>query len=345
MKSTFKILFYLKKNEPKKNGHVVIMVRITVDGDQVQFSSKLDVHPDNWDTKLGRAVVNKQSAEKKENLRVSSLNKTLDEIRAAITMHYTRMMNTDGYALPERIRNAFLGLEEKDKTLISYFTQHNEQYAKKVGKTATQKTYSRYELTKQRMIEFLKSEYNISDIPIKEITVTHIENFYLYLREQCEVSNNTAMKFVQRFHTILLFAQKSGLSFLDPFNNFRFNFDKTDRGYLTQEEIDTIYHKEFQSKRLEQVRDAFIFSCYTGLPYCDIYQLLYRFAVLRHLYADRRRHPNRGGRQEVDYEGQGKDRSGIAYPLAAYPVGNTCQIRRQDKKRQTSAGHQQPENE
>ena len=133
-----------------------------------------------------------------------------------------------------------MGLEEKDKTLISYFTQHNEQYAKKVGKTATQKTYSRYELTKQRMIEFLKSEYNISDIPIKEITVTHIENFYLYLREQCEVSNNTAMKFVQRFHTILLFAQKSGLSFLDPFNNFRFNFDKTDRGYLTQEEIDTI---------------------------------------------------------------------------------------------------------
>ena len=69
MKSTFKTLFYLKKNEPKKNGHVVIMVRITVDGDQVQFSSKLDIHPDNWDTKAGRAVINKQSADKKENLR------------------------------------------------------------------------------------------------------------------------------------------------------------------------------------------------------------------------------------------------------------------------------------
>ena len=164
MKSTFKTLFYLKKNEPKKNGHVVIMVRITVDGDQVQFSSKLDIHPDNWDTKTGRAVINKQSADKKENLRVSSLNKTLDEIRSAITMHYTRMMNVDGYALPEKIRNAFLGLEEKEKTLISYFTQHNEQYAKKVGKTATQKTYSRYELTKQRMIEFLQKEYKTEGI-------------------------------------------------------------------------------------------------------------------------------------------------------------------------------------
>lgn len=100
-------------------------------------------------------------------------------------------------------------MEEKEKTLISYFTQHNEQYAKKVGKTATQKTYSRYELTKQRMIEFLQKEYKLSDIPVKEITVTHIENFYLYLRQECEVSNNTAMKFVQRFHTILLFAQKA----------------------------------------------------------------------------------------------------------------------------------------
>ena len=137
----------------------------------------------------------------------------------------------------------------------------------------TRQTYSRYELTKQRMIEFLQKEYKLSDIPVKEITVTHIENFYLYLRQECEVSNNTAMKFVQRFHTILLFAQKSGLSFIDPFGNFKFNFDKTDRGYLTQEEIDTIYYKEFKSKRLEHVRDAFIFSCYTGLPYCDIYTL------------------------------------------------------------------------
>lgn len=48
MKSTFRILFYLKKNEPKKNGHVTIMIRITVDGSNTQFSSKLDIHPDDW---------------------------------------------------------------------------------------------------------------------------------------------------------------------------------------------------------------------------------------------------------------------------------------------------------
>ena len=32
MKSTFKVLFYLKKGSEKKNGEVMIMARITIDG-------------------------------------------------------------------------------------------------------------------------------------------------------------------------------------------------------------------------------------------------------------------------------------------------------------------------
>jgi len=36
-KSKFKILFYLKKNAPKKNEKVAIMCRITVNGKQSAF--------------------------------------------------------------------------------------------------------------------------------------------------------------------------------------------------------------------------------------------------------------------------------------------------------------------
>lgn len=43
--------------------------------------------------------------------------------------------------------------------------------------------------------------------------------------------------------------------------------------FLTQVEIDTIYKKEFKIKRLEQVRDVFIFCCYTGLAYIDVKKL------------------------------------------------------------------------
>lgn len=45
MRSTFKVLFYLKKNAPKPNGKVPVMGRITVNGSVAQFSCKLDINP------------------------------------------------------------------------------------------------------------------------------------------------------------------------------------------------------------------------------------------------------------------------------------------------------------
>ncbi len=268
MKSTFKVLFYLKKNEPKKNGYVTIMIRVTVDGSNTQFSSKLDIHPDEWDVSKGQAKTGKSLSAKN-----STLNRTLESIRAELTVQYNRLMNLKGYALPEQIRNTFLGLEEKEKTLITYFSQFNEQYKQKVGTTTTRMTYSRYELTKQRLIDFMKDKYNRSDIQIHEMNTVFIENFYLYLRNIHGINNNTAMKFIQRFRTILMYVRNTGVDFINPFANYKFNYEKVDRGYLEQDEIDRIYNKKFASQRLEQVRDMFIFSCYTGLSYIDLCNL------------------------------------------------------------------------
>lgn len=39
-KSTFKILFYIRKNQVNKEGKSGIMIRLTVNGEIVQFSSK-----------------------------------------------------------------------------------------------------------------------------------------------------------------------------------------------------------------------------------------------------------------------------------------------------------------
>ena len=53
-KSTFSVLFYLKKDKMKKNGLVPIHARITINGKQTQFNTKLEVLETNW--KSGRAV-------------------------------------------------------------------------------------------------------------------------------------------------------------------------------------------------------------------------------------------------------------------------------------------------
>ena len=285
MRSTFRTLFYLKKNQPKKNGNVVIMIRVTVDGDQVQFSTKLEIHPDLWDVQKGRAKGN--------TVKAAQLNRLLDNIRGQISMHYTKLMNENGYVLPERIKNAFLGIEEKEKTLINYFTLHNEQYKLKVGTTATHKTYTRYELTKQRLIEFMQERFGYNDIPIKELNTVFIEDFYLYIRNTTTCNNNSTMKFIQRMRTVLNYAKNTGLNFIDPFANYRFNFERVDRDYLEHDEINAIYNKEFASSRLNQVRDMFIFACYTGLSYIDLCELTeenIRVAFDNHLWIMTKRH-------------------------------------------------------
>ena len=53
-RSTFRVLFYLKRNTPKKNGLVPVMCRITVNGKISQFSCKLDVEEKLWNVSLGR---------------------------------------------------------------------------------------------------------------------------------------------------------------------------------------------------------------------------------------------------------------------------------------------------
>ncbi len=176
MKSTFKVLFYLKKNEPKKNGHVTIMIRVTVDGSNTQFSSKLDLHPDDWDVSKGQAKTGKGYSTKN-----SALNRLLETIKSELTVHYNRLMNVKGYALPEQIRNAFLGLEEKEKTLISYFSQFNDQYKQKVGTTVTQKTYSRYELTKQRLTDFMREKYRVSDVQVRELSTPYSLKIFIFI--------------------------------------------------------------------------------------------------------------------------------------------------------------------
>ena len=55
MRSTFKVLFFLKRDKKKANGTIPLFCRITVDGKEVRFSMKCDVNPNHWDIKTGKA--------------------------------------------------------------------------------------------------------------------------------------------------------------------------------------------------------------------------------------------------------------------------------------------------
>ena len=266
-KSMFRTLFYLRRNEVNKSGNCSIMVRITINGEKSQFSSKLQINPDLWDTTNGRVLG--RSAE------AISINRLLDAMRVKIDEIYYRHLNDYGYVLPEKIKNILLGIDtDKKKMLLEYFTEHNEFYLLKIGKDTSQTTHGRYELTKSRLKEFLMAEYKLSDIPVMELTPIFVEKFFLFLQNDHNCNNNTALKFVQRFRTVFNYIKSTGADIkIDPFVSFRFKTKKVVREVLTQEEIDIIYKKNFLTERLRHVRDVFIFMCYTGLSYIDVAQL------------------------------------------------------------------------
>ncbi len=83
-RSTFRVLFYLKRNAPKKNGLVPVMCRITVNGKISQFSCKLDIEEKLWNVNLGRmsgrSVVAQESNRMPDKIRVG-INKAYQEIQ------------------------------------------------------------------------------------------------------------------------------------------------------------------------------------------------------------------------------------------------------------------------
>ena len=87
-KSTFKVLFYLKKNTPKKKGKVTVMCRITVNGKQSAFSTKLDVSGSNWDLKYSRVLGKSREAQ--------DTNSKLDKIRLGIEECYSKTLKNEG---------------------------------------------------------------------------------------------------------------------------------------------------------------------------------------------------------------------------------------------------------
>ncbi|MDR2084872.1 MAG: site-specific integrase [Bacteroidales bacterium] len=265
MKSTFNILFYLKRNNQKQNGTVPVMGRITVNGHYVQFTPKVDINPEIWSVKAGKAIGRTKD--------VQEVNAILDSIRVTMTKIYRDLRERESDVTAEKVKNIFFGTDENVMTLLQLFTKYNEDFKSMIGISKSMSSYQKYVSTKNRVEQFLKDKYKLSDIALKDVNYLFIHDFDIYLKTVCRYPQNSTAKHMQRLKTIMILARNNEYIYNDPFAKYKVHFDRVDRGYLTLEEIEIIMEKKFKTKRLEQVRDIFIFSCYTGLAYVDVSNL------------------------------------------------------------------------
>jgi len=265
MKTTFNVLFFLKRDKQKKSGNVPLMCRITVDGDETRFSMKTDIDPNLWDVKSGKMIGRSAHA--------SETNDLIFNTKSVLNRIYHQELERMQLVTAEKVKNIFLGINTKQQTLLELFKKHNADVKSLIGISKSKATHQKYEVTLKHITNLLRKKYNLSDIPFTEINHMFISNFETYLLVDCQCNSNTTAKFIQFFKRIILIARNNGWMLHDPFANYKIRMNKVDRGYLTKEELECIVKMKIDIPRLEHVRDIFIFSCFTGLAYIDVYNL------------------------------------------------------------------------
>lgn len=264
--NTFGIQFVIRKHRIR-NGEAPIYARITVNSSRCEISVKKRIHIDNWNNGKGMA--------KGKNPDISRLNSFLEQIRSMLTNHYQDLVVNKQQVSPEAIKNKFFGIDESGETLKGLVEYHNTRMDENL-KWGTLKNYK----TTQKYIEkFLKQKYNRTDIQLSELNYKFITDFEYFLRKFQPVDhhkpmgNNTVMKHIERLRKMTNLAVRLEWVEKNPFSSFRLSFKKVERDFLSQDELSSIEKKEFGIERLQQVKDLFVFSCYTGLAYIDVMKL------------------------------------------------------------------------
>lgn len=273
-KTTFNVLFYLKKKSDgkaskiAKNALTPIMGRITVNGKPKGFSPKCKIPANMWSQSTQKVIGNSEEAR--------CINKVLKLYRDKAESHYNSLFEqNDGKVTVEEVIAYLFGKFSRTKNLIEFFDEYIQEILEprvKIG-DLTETTKERYVTTKDRLKAFLENKFNVSDIRLENIYPQFVLKFYLFIRENYKCEHNGASKYIQKLRTIILSAIGNGLMSHDPFVNYEFNWEKFDRGFLIEEEIERIMQKVFTIPRLERIRDIFLFACFTGLAYKEVKNL------------------------------------------------------------------------
>ena len=265
MKTNFSLLFYLKKPKNHQNGTVPIYLRITVNGKRAETTTNRECKPDQWNSIAGRFKGTKEE--------IKSFNAYLDNLQAQVYAAHGQLTEAGSIITAESLKNKLLGRSEKSRMLIDIFKQHNKRMAALIGNGYAAGTLTCFETTLKHTQGLLAWKYQLSDIDIKKIDHDFITSYEFYLRSEKKCGNNSAVKYIKNFKKIIRVCLASGWLTHDPFVNYKANMKIVDRVFLNKEELQAMGDKTFSTQRLNQVRDIFLFSCFTGLAYADVYKL------------------------------------------------------------------------
>ena len=263
-RSTFKVLFYVKR-QSEKHGQVPVMGRITINGTMSQFSCKLTVRSTLWDAKANKASG--------KSLEAQRLNEKLENIKTNIGKQYQRLCDRDSYVTAEKVRNAFLGMGDDCRLLLQTFDEYLAGFLKRVGKDRAYSSYKDYCKRRRRLASFLEYEYHVKDIAFKELKRDFIEKFVVYLSSIQGMRSGTIHSTVKKLKLMTYTAYKNGWIPVDPFAGFHVRPKYAERRYLSASELQAVMDVKLPNYRTGINRDVFVFCAFTGLRHAEVVKL------------------------------------------------------------------------
>lgn len=261
----FSLLFFIRKTRLLKNSEAPICLRITVNGKRAEMQLSRSVEVSNWNQAKECAIG--------KDARSKELNYYLESIRTKIFSIQREMLMDEKILNPKLILNRFNGHDDSKKMLLEVFREHNKQCRELLDKDYVLGTVLRYERTVTYLEELIKKDFQVLDIPIKDVDNKFIRSFEHYVKTQKGCAQNAAIKYLKNLKKITKQALSNNWISVDPFKDIKFSIENSNRDFLLEDEVRLLLDKEFAIERLERVRDVFVFCCFTGLAFTDVQNL------------------------------------------------------------------------
>lgn len=258
------VTFSLRKEKVDKNGLMPVLMTISFNSIRIRKTVKgVKSLPKHWKTREQRVKPSLKNDVYNYHI---EYNKVIDEKEDEIKklFRYTLLNNinpTKDYFL-EKLENGL------NKLNLTYeFFPSFEEFKDSCKSTKTPRTIKSYVTT----INFLKDFESFSGTKLlfDSIDSTFFEKLQDYTFTERKNKNSYFAFIIKILKTFMNWSLDKEYHNNLKYKKFKAKEDETEIIYLTMEELMTLYNHDFESDRLNQVRDMYVFNSVTGLRISD----------------------------------------------------------------------------
>ncbi|MBP6446508.1 MAG: tyrosine-type recombinase/integrase [Saprospiraceae bacterium] len=253
---------FIVRSDKKQSGVSPVLMMLSIDGRRAYISTGHKVQVSDWDSSNGKFIGG--------SAKIRTLNEFLDRMRMDVIRIYNEMNSKLEDITVDELRKALKGENERrSKTLVEVCKLYNSSFEKLIGIEIGEITFKRYATFASKVEDFMKLKMGIKDIRLENIKYSFGLEYDHYLKSEVKLHQNTLVKYIQYLNRVLDYAVKYEWLDKNVLFGYKCPVKETKREYLTTDELQRIVNKEIKVIRLQEVRDCFVFCCYTGYAYKD----------------------------------------------------------------------------